>query len=127
MILCYYLNSSYARFNEHLLYSKEYNGKLIDTEVITEEIENEMLSNKEQYNIIESYFNVQLLSCGACGICNYESDNDTATIEYIKVSLESLPKAYEMTSSQMKRLDDWIKEGSVRILTVSSSFTNIIS
>ena len=70
-----------------------------------------MLSDKERYNRIESYFNAhnfnaQLLSCGACGIRNFESENHTATIEYVKVSLESLPKAYEMSSSQVKHLDD---------------------
>ena len=46
IILCYYLNSGYARFNEHLSYSKDYYGELIDTEVIIDEIENEMLSDK---------------------------------------------------------------------------------
>ena len=103
-ILCYYLNSGYARFNENLSYSKEYHSKLIDIEVIMEELENEMLSDKERYDRIEAYFNAhnfnaQLLSCGACGICNFESDNDTATIEYVKVSLESLPNVYKMTRS----------------------------
>ena len=91
-----------------------------------------MLSDKECYDRIEAYFNAhnfnaQLLSCGACGIRNFESENDTATIEYLKVSLESLPKAYEISSSQVKRLDDWIKEGPITIPTVSSSFNNIIS
>ena len=78
------------------------------------------MSDKEQYEILEAYFNAhnfnaQLLSYGACGIRNFESDNDTATIKYVKVLLESLPKAYEMTSSQIKCIDNWIKESSIRI------------
>ena len=84
------------------------------------------MSDKELYDRIEAYFNAhnfnaQLLSYGACGIRNFESDNNTTTIEYVKVSLESLLKAYKTTRSQIKHLDDWIKEGSVRIPKVSSS------
>ena len=52
-ILCYYLNSRYARFNERLSFSQDYNVKLIDIEVVKDEIENEMLTNKESYNLIE--------------------------------------------------------------------------
>ena len=33
--------------NEHLIFSKEYDNKIIDTEVITDEVENEILSDKE--------------------------------------------------------------------------------
>ena len=58
-ILCYYLNSRYARFNEYLSFSQDYNGELINIEKIKDKIENEILTNKEIYNLIESYFKAQ--------------------------------------------------------------------
>ena len=120
-ILCYYLNSGYARFNEHLSFSNNYNGKEINVESIINEIDSEVLSNKELYSRIESYFkahnfNTSLLSCGACGIRNFESENDTASMKYTRVFLESLPEVYKMNSYQKKNLDDWINEGLVTIL-----------
>lgn len=78
VILYYYLNSIYARFNEYLLFSKEYDSNIINIEEITDEIENEILSEKELYNRIESNFNaynfnILLLRCGAYIIYNFES------------------------------------------------------
>ena len=49
-ILCYYLNSGYARFNEHLSFSNNYNGKEINVESIINEIDSEVLSDKELYS-----------------------------------------------------------------------------
>ena len=90
------------------------------------------MTDKELYNWIESYFkahnfDTSLLSCGACGICNFELQNDTASIKYTRVSLESLPKVYEITSSQMKNLNDWMKEGLVTISKGYSSNNDNIS
>ena len=128
-ILCYYLNSGYARFNEHLSFSQDYNEKRIDIKVITDEIENEMLTDKELYNRIESYFkahnfSTSLLSCGACGIREFESENDTASIQYTKVTLESLPEVYKMNSIDKKKLHDWIAEGPITIPKVDSNNDN---
>ena len=91
-----------------------------------------MLIDKELQNRIESYFkahnfDTSLLSCGACGIRNYESENDTASIKYTRVSLESLLKVYAITTYQMKNLDDWMKEGVVTIPKGYSSNNENIS
>ena len=66
-----------------------------------------MLTDKELYNQIESYlkthnFDILLLSCGACGIRNFELQNNTVSIKYIRVSLELLPNVYVMTTYQIK-------------------------
>ena len=88
-----------------------------------------MLTDKELYNQIESYFkahnfSTSLLSCGACGIREFESENDTASIQYTKVTLESLPEVYKMNSIDKKKLHDWIAEGPITIPKVDSNNDN---
>ena len=74
-----------------------------NVESIINEIDSEVLSDKEIYDRIESYFkahnfSASLFSCGACGIREFESENESASIQYTKVTLESLPKVYKMNS-----------------------------
>ena len=101
-------------------------------ESIINEIDSEVLSDKELYSRIESYFkahnfNTSLLSCGACGIRNFESENDTASMKYTRVFLESLPEVYKMNSYQKKNLDDWINKGIITIPKVYNSNNDNIS
>ena len=70
-----------------------------------------MFTNKELYDLIELYFKAHkfdtlLLICRACGIRNFQSENDTTSINCKKVSLQSLRKVCKMTIYQKKNLDD---------------------
>ena len=88
-----------------------------------------MLTDKELYNRIESYFkahsfSASLLSCGACCIREFELENDTTSIQYTKVTLESLLEVYKMNSIDQKKLGDWIAEGPITIPKVDSNNDN---
>ncbi|KAL3931624.1 MAG: hypothetical protein SGBAC_011222 [Bacillariaceae sp.] len=112
-VLMLYLNSGLFRFGEHLSYSRGHLDKAIDCDSVVKEIQDEILTDKELYAVSEKFykahdFNARMYSCGTCGIRQFESVNESATIEYHKVVLESLPDVYKYSEEADAKLFDLI-------------------
>ena len=120
-MLMYYLNSGYARFDEHKSYDKNCEGETVNCKEVMEEIEKERLSDKELVDLIETYFqahdfNAAFYGCGACGIRQLESNYGSASIEYNKVHLSNLSqKHYRLTAKEESDLEEMQAKGPIEI------------
>ena len=114
-VMMYYMNSGYSRFFQYKEYDNKLLGKEIDSREICKEIENEKLSDDELLETIQNFYNdhsftdLNLVSCGACGIREYESRN----IKYQKVMLKELPSEFRYNVTDEQKLQTVVDQGEV--------------
>ena len=95
-------------------------GTNVDKEEIKNEIEAESLSNEELYERIESFFETHafganLYSCGACGIREYESNQENCKKIYKRFNVTELPSVYRYSVQQLQRLQQLKAKGPIKV------------
>ena len=115
--LLMYLNSGYARFGQYKEFDGNHNGTDVDLQALSEEIQNEKLTDSEMYNLIDefstthSFTHGNLFACGLCGIREMEIPN---RIHYRLMDLNDIDVVHFSYEDTLK-LHGMIDQGSVTI------------
>ena len=115
--LLLYLNSGYGRFDQYKEFDANMNATNVDVDGICKEIQDEVLNDKEMYELINtfhkqhSYTEGNLYSCGLCGIRHMEVPN---RVSFALKDLNTIPWVH-YTEDETEELNNLIETGTVSI------------
>ena len=115
------MNSGYGRFQQYKEFGTNWDGKNVATNEICEEIDNKVLNETELYELLKTFFHqhsytdVQLLSCGACGLREVEGEMEKKQMKNYKIVSLSNLSLLLYDDDATEKLNSLMKKGSVLI------------